>query len=232
MKKIYIICDSFGNNLAEKEYSESQIETFWVDIFKDSFKDMEVQNFSVGSQDLQTILDIWIKLLPEIKEDDILIVCSPYYSRYRFPRDENYYKKVGNITIRHIGQVGDYDISNNELEFFNQTYNRYNLLEKLSYNEIINSSKASTLNYKEIIESLLKLTKCKSFLFSWTRFKDGYKPDTLKDKGDLEKEIGYWGTKDGLYKKTNGKYGIIGDLHWDATMHRKFADYVIKFFKQ
>lgn len=232
MGKIYIICDSFGENASQKQHSESGIETFWVDIFHQSFSDMEVQNFSVGSQDLQTILDVWIKLLPEITEDDILIVCSPYYSRYRFPLNEHCYTTVGNITTRHIGQHGGYNILDNELEFFDETYDRDALIEKTHYNQIINSSKASTLNYKEIIESLLKLTKCKSLLFSWTRFKDGYKPHTLKDKGDLEQEIEYWGTQSDEYIRTNGKYGILNDFHWNATMHRKFAEYAIKIFKK
>lgn len=231
--KIYVLGDSFSANGSSPITNPSNKYIFWVDIFKKYFEDScETLVYAEGSRDTQTILDTWIKILPKIQKNDFLIIGFPYFSRYRFPRSEKSYKVENELTIRHIGQVGEYDVSNNELEFFDKTYNRDYLLEKLSYNEIINSSKASSLNNKEIIESLLKLTKCKSLLFSWTRFKDGYKPDTLKDKGDLEKEIGYWGTQHEVHKRTNGKYGILNDLHWDETMHRKFAEYAIKLFKQ
>lgn len=225
--KIYVLGDSFCEAAVSFVHSESGLEVFWVSILDDYFKhDYEILQYAEGSRDLQTIIDTWIKLLPNITENDFLIVGIPYYTRYRLPRHKHFYRIENELVIRHIGHHGDYDVQSNNLEFYDSSFSRDFIHDSLRGNEIINSSIASTLNYKEVLESLSLITKCNSYMFSWTRFKDGYKPIGLEDKTDLENKLGYWGTQQDTYNRTKGKYGKNGDLHWDEKTHKIFAKYL------
>ena len=239
MNKVFILGDSFSAHGASAQHNESKKEVFWIQEINDTYP---VLVYAEPSRDVQTILDTWIKLLPTFSENDYLIVGLPYFSRYRFALNEMFYRtepylhskvnyfyadtKEHEIYTRHVGQHGWFDIKNGELEFYGKDVDRKQLLEKLDDNRIINSSIASTLNNKEIIESLTKVTKCQTLLWSWTRFKNGFKPEGLYDKTDLEKELGYWGTLDDLYNETDGQYGQYGDLHWDEKTHMLFSEFV------
>lgn len=226
--KIYILGDSFCAGGVSRLNSTTNTEIFWVDIVEDYYKnEYEVLNFSESSRDLQTIIDCWVKILPKITKNDFLIMCSPYYTRYRLPRSEKFYKKEHWLTIRHVGQNGVYDTSNNDLEFYDKRFTRKDLLENFKDNEIINSSIASTLNYKELLESLYSITPCETYMFSWTRFRKGFKPNKMEDKSNLEIKLGKWETQHNQYIKTNGKYGVHGDFHWDEYTQQRFANYII-----
>jgi hypothetical protein len=226
--KIYILGDSFCDGGVSMNHSTTGTEIFWVEILENYYKDeYEILNFSEGSRDLQTIIDCWIKILPKVTKNDFLIMCSPYYIRYRLPRSEKFYKKENWLTIRHIGQHGFYEISNDDLEFYDKKFTRKTLHKILKDNEIINSSIASSLNYKELLESLYMITPCDTYMFSWTRFKEGFKPNKMEDKSDLEIKLGKWETQHDHYIKSNGKYGVHGDFHWDEYTQQRFANYII-----
>lgn len=214
----YIFGDSFTENPSNPVHNESQKTMYWVDMLKENYN---VFLYAEGSRDLQTILDTWIKVLPNINQDNCIVVGLPYFSRWRIPRDESDYKKENEQIVRHIGQHGPSEIKV-------ETVMRDGLEERLFENQIINSSKASSLNYKEVIESLVQLSKCKVILWSWTRFKEGFKPKGLYDKTDLEKELGYWGTMQDVFDRTNGKYGIKEDLHWDEKTQKLFYQFIKK----
>ena len=214
----YIFGDSFTANPSHPADNESQKTMFWVDMLKENYN---VFSYAESSRDLQTILDTWIKVLPNMNQDNCIVVGLPYFSRWRMPRDESDYKKENEQLVRHVGQHGPSEIKV-------ETVIRDGLEERLFENQIINSSKASSLNYKEVIESLVQLSKCKVILWSWTRFKEGFKPKGLYDKTDLEKELGYWGTMQDVFDRTNGKYGVNGDLHWDEKTQKLFYQFIKK----
>tara|TARA_B100001939_G_C16814496_1_gene561447 strand:+ start:152 stop:904 length:753 start_codon:yes stop_codon:yes gene_type:complete len=245
--RIILIGDSFTANASDFKKNESEQEVFFIKELN-KFFNRKIMNYSQESRDIQTIFDIWIKILPKIRENDFLIVCVPYYSRWRFPLskrkqynephnpyniDVNYYDDEDFVKIRHIGQNNAWSDNSRNIEgfgdFIDDTID--GIRERYIFNEFFHSSEASSMNNKEIIESLLNLSKCKTFIFSWTRFKDGFKPKGLYDKTDLEKELGYWGTQHDVYNKTNGKYGYRGDLHWDEHTHKKLGEYLINYFK-
>jgi hypothetical protein len=227
VNKIYVLGDSFSANGSSPTSNPSGKDIFWVNILKKYYKDSyEILIYAEGSRDTQTIFDTWIKLLPKIQENDFLIIGFPYFSRYRFPRSEKFYKVENDLTIRHIGQNGAYSLKDGDIEIYDEFTERDFIEKKLIDNQFINSSKASSLNNKELIESLLEMTKCKTLLWSWTRFKEGFKPKDLLDKTDLENIMGSWGTQSDMYKKTNGKYGIFQDLHWDEDTQNLFFNFV------
>ena len=239
INRICILGDSFSAHGSSAEGNPSGKEKFWIKDLNETYPTLV---YAEPSRDVQTILDTWTKLLPKVEENDFLIVGFPYFSRYRFPLNEMFYRKEphlhckinyhsvdveeNELITRHVGQHGEFDIQNGELEFYNKDTNRQQLLEKLDDNQIINSSFASALNNKELIESLTQVSKCRTLLWSWTRFKKGFKPEGLYDKTDLEKELGHWGTLDDIYRKSSGKFGFMGDLHWDEKTHDLFAKFV------
>lgn len=223
MKNIHIIGDSFSHHPVNKFTTISGTENFWVTMLSETYN---VFQYTEPSRDLQTILDIWIKLLPNLNEDDCLIIGFPYFSRWRLPKSEKVYKNENGLINRHFGQHGEYNIQDGDLEFYDESTNRDDLIDSLRDNQIINSSIASSLNNKEIIESLYKVTPCKVLLWSWTRFKPPYKPENLFDKTDLENEMNFWETQNDVYNKTNGKYGIKGDCHWSEDCQYEFFNFV------
>jgi len=223
INKLYILGDSFSANGSDRRKNPSGKDAFWVDSLREYY---DVYKYAESSRDTQTILDTWIKLLPQINENDFIIVGFPYFNRWRFPRSEKAYKKEHDLWIRHISSEGQYNVRNGDLEFYAKDTPMEPLLERLIDNQIIHSSVASSLNNKELIESLTKISKCGVLTWSWTRFRTGFKPEGLYDKTDLEKELGYWGTQDEMYTKSDGKFGYSGDLHWDEQTHHLFLNFV------
>jgi len=218
INNIYIFGDSFSANGSPFYRNESGKPVFWVNMIDIHYPTLV---YAEGSRDLQTILDSWIKVLPNVNKNDCIVVGLPYFSRWRIPRDETEYKIENEQIVRHIGQHGPMEIKV-------ETVNRDGLEERLFENQIMNSSRASSLNYKEVIESLTKLSKCKVILWSWARFKEGFKPKGLYDKTDLEKELGYWGTMQDVFDRTNGEYGNKGDFHWDEKTQKLFYEFIKK----
>lgn len=218
INNLYLLGDSFTAQHSDPTKNESQKIVFWVNMLRENYN---VFLYAEASRDLQTILDTWVKLLPKLKENDCIVIGFPYFSRWRLPRDEKYYKIENEQIVRHISQHG---FGGKQLEFLDKN----NIVERLRENEIINSSKASSLNNKELIESLTEVSKCKVVLWSWTRFEEGFKPNGLYDKTDLEKELGYWGTMQDVFDRTNGNYGQNGDLHWDEKTQELFYQFIKK----
>jgi hypothetical protein len=229
--KIYVLGDSFchdGHLHLDKFY-------FWVKMLSDFFKeDYEIINDSYPSRDVQTIIDNWIKLIKHIKEDDILIICIPFFTRIRVPLDEKDFmiKNYNDFEIIHrfVTHHSWYYTENQKI-YMNDT-----VLEKKELDSIISpleriyfNSKAVEQNYNEVIKSLYDITNCRKYIFSWDDMNNTI--DEIEYKSDLTKKIG-WTILSDLYKKTNGKYGIDGDFHWDYVTHENFGNYLINKFKK
>jgi len=230
-KKLWIIGDSF-TGIHNHSWTKILTKTFTGDDFYVS---------SQGSRDVQTIIDIFLRNLKDIKENDFVILFLPTLKRSRLPlkipKTDVEYSKYLNIESRKIKHL-DYfigadayqtidksktleeplsDIPDNKLN--NPNYNlNYNLID------IVNTSKASKNNYKEIIKSLKIYLPFKLLICNWT---DELDIDEVFTRSKIEKEIGFWESLHILYNKTNGKMGIADDFHWSNDMHKAFADYII-----
>ena len=219
--KLVIIGDSFAK--------PSNDESFYGYILQRMFPDIDVINDGDPSRDAQTILDHWIKVIPELRSDDYLIVVFPALGRTRLPlvkkdRDDII---VGNIKlVNRFKGTDSYD--NEEIELFGDSYDRKYFKNILIPQMTINASKASEDNFMEIVESLSKLTICKKYIFSWTEIDRLNIP--LDDKQALVRKMGKWITLHSEFVQSEGKKGSNGDLHWASETHIAFSNFISKEF--
>ena len=103
----YIFGDSFSANGSSPLTNQSEKPVFWVNLIDIDYPTLV---YAEGSRDLQTILDTWIKVLPNIDKNDCIVVGLPYLSRWRIPRDKSEYKRENEQLVRHIGQHGPMEI--------------------------------------------------------------------------------------------------------------------------
>lgn len=217
MKKIYVFGDSF--TMEHEIYNNVNISS-WCHLLKKNIKDYKVNICSIPSIDTQTIIDFWIKNLPFINDEDILIICLPPFHRFRLPlKSEHWWKLQNNIDIMFSGgNVDKKFISNIENgEFINEDF--------INISKVIKSTINYRKNYLEIINSLVKLTKCKNYVFTWDTLSN--KENIIEDKKVLIKNIGFWDTLGDEFIRTDGKSGIAGDNHWNYEMNEKFYNYII-----
>jgi hypothetical protein len=218
MSKILIIGDSFVG--VGRPTHDS-----WVDIIMDNFESTYVD--SQPSRDVQTILDKWTCSIPNLNLDDFLIIMLPPFLRTRLPFNKTHFwddRLSGNLTItnRFVG-IHKYEPSVDLIDVFeSQKIDDYNTI--IQTMQLINSSKAASLNYLDIISSLYKITPCKVLIFSWDEMDE--KLDIIEDKSKIQNNLGYWGTSHNEYIKTNGKSGREHDHHWDDETHILFANYI------
>jgi len=193
------------------------------------FPDIDVINDGDPSRDAQTILDHWIKIIPELRSDDYLIVVIPALGRTRLPLTK---KNQGNVEVGNVKLInrfkGTDSYDNEEIEFFGDSFDRKYFTNILIPQMTINSSKASEYNLMEIVESLSKLTACKKYIFSWTEIDRLNIP--LDDKQVLTRKMGKWITLHSEFVQSEGKKGFKGDLHWASETHIAFSNFIAKEF--
>lgn len=227
-KTLYIIGDSFCRSHYVKPLHDQE-ECFWVSDLEKKISDYNIFCDGEPSRDVQTIIDTWIRLLKYVENDDIIIVCLPFFRRTRLPLNEKdyikkYFKEFA-IYTRFVG-TPSYHNQHVSLEFWDQKYDSKYFLDKLSNQEIINTSKANQLNTIEIVESLIKISKIKTYIFTWDVM--DFKTEFIEDKNDITKKIGFWETHYDVHQQTDGKFGAHGDFHWSHKMNKGFSDYVYK----
>lgn len=196
-------------------------DTTWPNLISKHYqKTHDILNNSMPGRDVQTIIDNWIKVIPKLKKNDILIVGIPSLQRWRKPMDYDSWltKQVGNVKLTNRFRLPEHVWSEGELS------------PKTSFNELdtyirfINEHDSYKKNFNEIISSLILLTPSKIYVWSWNDWlKNG---DVSENFNKIQNEIG-WETSHDEYVKTNGKCGGIDDLHFSSDMHYKFAEYVI-----
>ncbi len=234
--KLYIAGDSFCE---ARNYPypgpQSGDFYFWVEDLSDYLKDThDLILDSKGSRDAQTIIDNWIKIIPHLKSDDILIVCMPCFFRVRLPLEESSYKTVkwdeGQLTNRFTTHHSWYKTSTNVIYLNKQPVTKKELDKTARFlEEMYLDNTSIEKNYNEVIESLYNLTPCKKYIFSWDNMKN--KTSVIKYRNDITAKLG-WSTRDDLWKETNGEAGWEGDIHWDYKFEKIFADYLKNKFKQ
>jgi hypothetical protein len=234
MGRIFVIGDSFSLPLYNVQHWDSK-SMYWVELLKQLTGNNNMVVDGVANRDTQTIIDNWIKLLPHLNSDDVLILIFPYSKRTRLALDKkkwfgtmttHKYPNDIEITNRFIGTELYDNTKNNQydLEFWGKQYTRSEIIKMLHPQEIINSSKSYQLNYLEIWKSLCTFTKSKYFLFTWDTLE--YKSDIIMDKIDIEREIGKWETMDDVWKNTDGLQGDKSNFHWSAYYASLFANYL------
>jgi hypothetical protein len=222
--RLVIIGDSF----ARPSYRE---EDFYGHILQKMIPDIEVRVDGEPSRDIQTIIDHWIKILPELTENDYLIVVIPYFGRTRLPIHKDHWGsyKVGETEIikRFVG-TPSYNSQNVDIEFYGKEFTREYFMELLKGQEIILSGNASECNFLEIISSLKKITRPKSYVFTWDYVNNPGR--TFDNKPELAKKMGGWETLHNDFINTNGAIGKEHDSHWSPLTHTLFSDFIIKEF--
>lgn len=228
--KLFILGDSFCTHICHI----NGIGHIWVDKIKPHFSDnYEIVVSAYSSRDVQTIIDNWIKLLPTLTKDDIIIICIPFYTRIRVPLNKDDYMITewsgGEIVNRFVTHHSWYLTDSQHLYINDEKILKSDLDERINFFETLYYENESVeKNYNEVIESLYKLTPSKKYIFSWDDMK--YQTNIIEYKKQLTEKIG-WTTRDELYKETNGHFGLIGDSHWDYRTQENFAKYIIEKFK-
>ena len=233
--KIFILGDSFSYNGAPSPEGLHEPDVFWGKILHESLKDThDLIVDSFPSRDMQTILDNWIKLIPLLKTDDIIIIGIPFFMRVRVPLSKKDYKIVewddNSIITRFVTHHSWYHTSSEKIYLNNTPVPKKELDEKTSFFEqMFFENESVEKNYNEVVESLYKLTPCRKYLFSWDNMK--YKTDIIEYQKDIKDKIG-WSTLHDLYLEIGTNPGRINDFHWDYRFQKIFANYMIEKFKK
>jgi hypothetical protein len=234
MKKIVIIGDSFCRAYLRSKTRPGEKFCFWVDELKSYLNnDYEIVLDAQPSRDANTILENWIKILPQLNEDDFIVVCFPSLNRTRLPLDKNSYiylkssdEKI-NIINRLYG-TASYDNLYQHLEYWGNEYDWKYFEENLKHQEMINGSVANELNFLDLIESVSKLTKCDKYIFTWDKF--GQTSDYIRNNQDVKNDVGIFETFNDVFLETNGECGIP-DGHWSFKMNEIFCKFIIEKIK-
>ena len=80
--KFVAIGDSFVHAHCTQSEHYDEDKHFWFANIKNKHPEFEYYNNGGSSRDIQTIIDIWIKLLPILTEQDYLVVSIPDFFPY------------------------------------------------------------------------------------------------------------------------------------------------------
>jgi hypothetical protein len=225
MKNVFIIGDSFCTKRSDK----IQDLIFWVDELKLNLLEFNIMCDGEPSRDSQTIIDNWVKIIPLIDNDDFLIICLPNFGRTRLPLSEKNYRNFkNNDELIYLNRfVGTASFSNeyDSLEVWENNLEWHEFKKLLETQEMINNTNASIRNSVEVIESLIKITKGKKYIFSWDNM--DIKSNYIEDKDDINNKLNMWETYGDVYNETNGLKGFNGDFHWSDKMNYQFSKYII-----
>jgi hypothetical protein len=236
MKKIVIIGDSFCRTYmhVNSKTRPNEKSCFWVDELKSHLNnEFEIVLDAQPSRDAKTILENWIKILPQLSENDFVVVCFPSLNRTRLPFHKSNYEYLKssdgriNVINRFYG-TASYDNSYQHLEYWGNEHNWKHFEENLKYQEMINGSVANELNFLELIESVSKLTKCGKYVFTWDEF--GETSNYIRNKYDVKKDVGIFESFNDVFLETNGECGLT-DFHWSFKMNEIFGKFILEKIK-
>lgn len=231
INRIFIIGDSFCHFLPTSKsfYQNSKNATIkWNQWLTWEYPNIEIVNDSYVSRDLQTIIDNWIKIIPQLNTKDFLILGIPSYFRQRVPLSMKDWQKnswsKGKITNRFVTHHSWYTTESEKIYVGNSEITKDELNYYIGFFETLMASNSVAYNYIELIDSLYNITPCKKYLFSW----DDLDPSSkyIDTKSILTKKLGMWTTESDLYNQSNGEYGIKDDFHWDYRTERRFFEFI------
>jgi hypothetical protein len=228
-KKILFIGDSWVTNLFNNYVwgTKCPIKSFWID---EGFTPYFLGD---PSRDTQTIIDLWIKCIPHLTPDDLLVIFLPVFNRTRLPLNEKEsYPIMGDVTKVNSRFRGakSYNPKFTFLEIWGNEYSYDYFSKKMETQELINGSNASILNYIEIIDSLCKITPCKKLVHCWDYKK--HDSEVIVYRDEMTELVGMWETRAEIHRRTNGEQEMEGDSHWSDEMNLKFMDFLKKHFSK
>jgi hypothetical protein len=237
--RIFIIGDSFCDGVMHSiEKKPPYKQMHWVNYVDYHYKDTEVINDAFGSRDLQSMIDYWIKLFPILTENDRVIIGFSDAQRQRIPiEDEKDYRKLEwsggvckNMFLTRQWWSAYQDFKTTSAS---NAFSENDMDKMLDFLEVMNQSKTTSQNYKEVIESLYKVAPCKTYLFSWQDYHEYNLPKAycVEDRADLTGKLGGWTTMHQLAEETDGEEGLEHDQHWDYRTMESFGNYVINEIK-
>jgi hypothetical protein len=238
-KKLWIIGDSFtgsgDSNLGNDSWQS------WTQQLCHNFNGEKYYVSSKGSRDFQTILDIFLKNLKNISNDDFVILVLPALNRTRLPLKtpvmdveyaDNRYDDIDDRLDYFVG-TNSYIKDRIECTLEEPLGGMNAAIESLQNGKsndiwlVSNNSNASIKNYLKILESLKKYLPFEIFIWSWL---DEVDSDLVITKSQIIEEIGVWETFHDVYLETGGKDGYAWDQHFSKKMHTLFASYMISKF--
>jgi hypothetical protein len=238
MNCLHVIGDSFAGPAGYVSGYNYDTD-YWVNVLSQHMNNIQTNINYAPSRDFQSVIDEWTKLLPYINKSDYLVIIFPTMVRTRLPLDSNEWVTYNYISKNILDNNCDYKTTTrfigtksfnpnfHSLEFWGKTYTYEHYVNNLQYQEIINSSEASKYSYLDIIDSLVKMTKCKLYMCTWDslEYTESYK-FLIEDRTKLEYNIKTWETFDDVYKNTNGQTGHKEDIHWSGYMNKLVANYI------
>ena len=235
INRIFIIGDSFCDGvLHDKSDNLHYKDMHWVNYVDYHYEDTEVINDAFGSRDLQSMIDYWIKLFPILTKNDRVIIGFSDAQRQRIPiEDEKDYRKLEwsggvckNMFLTRQWWSAYQDFKTTSAS---DIHSENDMDKMLDFLEVMNQSKTTSQNYKEVIESLYKVAPCKTYLFTWQDYHQYNLPKAycVEDKADLIGKLGGWTTMHQLAEETDGEEGLENDQHWDYRTMESFGNYVI-----
>ena len=244
--RIWIFGDSFCTESdSPKRWTQHLLDYFGK---KYSFKfQNHYCNYSGASMDTQTIIENWIKVLPFMDANDVMVVCLSDSSRARYPfKDGNEYTLpfLRNRNIEptfnayfEYAPVGYDPTDINTPQNFNKLdipfSNTNDFKNHVRMDNAILSTKNNDKNKVELVESLYKITPCnKKFIYNWVDG-DNLKSECIHSKDWVTHNIfnGVWDTLQDDWVRTNGEVGKQYDIHLSERCEKLMADYFIKEFE-
>lgn len=210
--KLIVIGDSFSYGSYYDNNSKNCNTDDYVDLLHRKFKNHDLVRMARPGQTVQTIIDMWTKLIPNLNSNDILVVQFPAPQRWRTPLSKENYEIYQNDKFRIV------DYFTTDYTIFEDGGQEFELPLKL-----FNVHYSNISNWNDIIDSLIQITNCINYVWSWD---DWIVNNNVEISSDIKKYIG-WETSGDEYIKTNGKCGAKDDFHFSSDMHSKFAEYAI-----
>jgi hypothetical protein len=218
--RLWIIGDSFAGN---RHGMDS-----WQILLYHSFIGNTAYISSKGSRNIQTIIDVFLTNLYQIKENDVVILFLPTSTRPRLPLKipENHIELTIGYKITEEERDSNYftNPSYSDGPFFSDILEHPYNKDGVDYMILLNSSKSAINNWNKILYSLSKSFKFKLILVSW---EDELDSNIVATKQILTNEIGFWHTQHNDYEETNGNSGNNWDFHFSKKMDYAFYKYII-----
>ena len=240
-QKLWIIGDSFTGNC-------NGLNT-WTWLLYQSFLGKRLYISSQNSRDSQTVIDVFLRNIKDIKNDDFVILMIPTMARYRLPLKEPRYDVELHSEFRESWQKEyhlDYFLGNS---YYSSTQEssliedpigliNFEHFRQIAYNEepntnainsLINASNANIKNTNEILKSFLQYFPFKIAIYSW---EDELDDSIVMTKSKIIENTGIWHTKRDAWEESNGEFGKENDIHWSEKMDKVFSDFVIKTYPE
>jgi hypothetical protein len=247
--KLWIIGDSFADIRHENDS--------WQIILYKAFVGDKIYVSSDGSRDIQTIIDIFLKNLHKIKENDFVILILPSTVRFRLPlenqnidntygeNNEDHYKSlfIGNGRYSFFKQL---EISKNDnhhnFEKYNNTKIEYPLSEinpdlfhipnkkwnPYAFSSILATINSSKASITNYNQILNSFKKYFAFKIELYSWIDELDESIVQTKKIITNKCGLWHTENDDFIETNEQFGLKGDSHWSKKMDKEFANMIIK----